>query len=404
MKKKDVASGPSLPPSVRVTAQPSASELAQAFSLFAETSAKLEGAYHELQGQVQQLTGQLAVANGELRQQFEAKEALSSRLTLLLAALPGGVVVLDSNGWVVEVNPAAIEILGDGLIGMTWHDVAESLQPGGSPGEFLLQRDGQLRRIVLQQSRLNDAGETVLLLNDTTQAYLLQQQLEHHKKLSAMGEMAASLAHQLRTPLSAALLYASHLGRDDLAAPERQRFAGRVLERLKHLERMIQDMLSFVRGHEGEREFVEVGDLMHELQQIVGPLFASTGITFDVSNNCSGRRLRMDRKAFLGALVNVLENAMQFCGTPGRVELQVTAAEQDNQVVFVVRDNGKGLAESIVDRLFEPFVTTRNEGTGLGLAIVRNVVHAHGGQVQAANSVEGGAVIQISLPAGELLL
>src|SRR5574340_1073020 len=101
-------------------------ELEQAFSLFTEASAQLTGAYQELQQQVERLTGDLAVANAELRRQLLAKEALSQRLSHLLAAMPAGVVVLDQRGVVIELNPAARQLLGDALAGRAWSDVVSA--------------------------------------------------------------------------------------------------------------------------------------------------------------------------------------------------------------------------------------------------------------------------------------
>ncbi|MDO9190219.1 MAG: PAS domain-containing protein, partial [Sulfurimicrobium sp.] len=100
--------------------QISPQELEQAFSLFNEASAQLTGAYHELQGQVERLTGELAVANGELRRQFLEKEALSQRLAMLLAALPAGVVVVDGAGRISESNAAARRLLGEDVDGQEW--------------------------------------------------------------------------------------------------------------------------------------------------------------------------------------------------------------------------------------------------------------------------------------------
>lgn len=388
-------------PSLQITGALTPDQLAEAFRLFAQSSARLEEAYLELQGRVQQLTDQLAVANGELRREYEAKEALSSRLALLLDVLPGGVLVLDAAERVLEMNPAAQSILGISHSGALWKDVSAGLGKTDTPHEYRLNRAGEERRIAVHVSKIESSGETVLLLNDVTDAEQLKQQLEHHKKLSAMGEMAASLAHQLRTPIATALLYSSHLGRPDLPDAERERFARRVQERLHHLERMVQDMLGFVRGRPGVRESISVGELVDELNHIVQPLMADKQIEYHVQAFTQETALYIDRKAFVGALVNVLENAMQFCGKPGKVELLVQSFA--DRVCWSVRDNGAGLADSVMSRLFEPFVTTRSEGTGLGLAIVRNVVTSHGGTVSAANVPEGGARVEVCLPLEKML-
>ena len=231
---------------------PTPQELEQAFSLFNEASAQLASAYQDLQEQVARLSSELAVANGELRRQFEEKEALSRRLTLLLDALPGGVVVLDASGQVVEVNPAACQLLGGESLGRAWSEIqAQQLIAASSPQEWQLRDpDGvPLQRWVsISASPLDPAGGRILLVSEITEARRLREQLERHKRLSAMGEMAAGLAHQLRTPLATALLYAGNLARAQLPDQDRQRFAEKAQARLRDLERMIQEMLTFVAG------------------------------------------------------------------------------------------------------------------------------------------------------------
>ena len=122
---------------------PSPQELEQAFSLFNEASAQLASAYQDLQDQVVRLTAELAVANGELRTQYEEKEALSRRLGLLLDALPGGVVVLDAAGRVLEGNPAALDLLGGDCVGRGWSQIeAQRLEGLREPRSPFLSPDG----------------------------------------------------------------------------------------------------------------------------------------------------------------------------------------------------------------------------------------------------------------------
>lgn len=360
--------------------------LQQAFALFNQVSEQLTQAYAELQVKVERLTQELAVANGELRRQYEEKEALSQRLAHLLAALPGGVVVVDGAGRVEEANPAALRLLGEPLVGEAWQDVqARTLAPTPAPGEWLLQ--GGARRISISISPRESVGGEILLLQDVTDAHALEEQLQRHKRLSAMGEMAAALAHQLRTPLAAALLYTSHLGDPHLPEQDRVRFADKALGRLRHLEALIQDMLVFVRGGRSPQEPVDVSALLADVRQVVEPQMAQHGVRFEVQDASGGASLLASREALSGALTNLLVNAMQACRPGGRVMLE--AARDDlGWVEFRVRDDGRGIPPAVQERLFEPFFTTRTEGTGLGLAIVREVVQIHGGEV-AVESEEG---------------
>lgn len=369
-------------------------ELEQAFSLFTEASAQLTGAYHDLQQQVERLTGELAVANSELRRQLEEKAALSQRLKLLLDALPAGVVVLDRDGQVVEANPAAQRLLGEVTVAERWDDLAgRLLKPSDTPQEWELATGGL---VSLVSSPFDASGGRIILLSDITEAHELQRQLERHQRLSSMGEMAASLAHQLRTPLATALLYTANLTKKSLADDDRVRFAEKSLARLKHLERLIQDMLLFVRGGSVAEEEVPVSSLLAELGQTIEPQLQQHGVAFTVKDKAGGAVLAGSHKALAGALLNLLENAMYACAAGGEIRLE--AQQAGDEVLLSVADSGRGMDAATQERLFQPFFTTRTEGTGLGLAIMRGVVETHGGRIEVESALGKGSKFSIWLP------
>ncbi len=376
-------------------------ELEQAFALFSEASAQLTDAYHDLQQQVERLTGELAVANGELRRQYLEKEALSRRLSLLLSALPAGVVVLDQAQTVVEVNPAAAAMLAQPLVGEPWPAVAARCLRETGPNEWELRaesRPGEVRLMNIGSSHLDVVGGQILLLSDITDAYRMQQELERHQRLTAMGEMAARLAHQLRTPLATAMLYTAHLAKPLLSEVDRQRFAEKSLARLRHLEQLIRDMLLFVRGRSGEQEVLDADSLLAELRQIIEPQMAARGLSFSVLDRSAGACVLGNRKDLIGAMLNVLENAMQACPEGGDGRVALSSEIDGDGLRLSVNDNGSGIADEVLDRLFEPFFTTRGEGTGLGLAIVRGVIEAHGGEVSVTSSLGRGSSFVVRLP------
>lgn len=380
-----------------LTAPSSPEELQQAFTLFNQVSEQLTGAYMELQKQVEQLTHELAVTNGELRRQLEEKANLSQRLSRLLEALPGGVVVVDASGNVAEANPAAFVLLGVPLAGMSWQGVrSRELRPTTAPNEWFV--GGGDRRVAISSSHMGEQGGEILLLQDVTEAYRMQDQLQRHKRLSSMGEMVAGLAHQLRTPLAAALLYTSHL-RGELSAQDRARFADKALARLHSLEHLIKDMLIFVRGGKGVQERIMVQTLMAEVQQVMDPQMIQHGLVFVVDDRSAGASVLGSREALSGALLNLLANAMQATGAGGRVVL--SGGVEGGRLEFQVSDTGKGIPQNLQDRLFEPFFTTRTEGTGLGLAIVREVAQMHGGEISLQSTEGRGSTFTLRMPVCE---
>jgi two-component system sensor histidine kinase FlrB len=213
-----------------------------------------------------------------------------------------------------------------------------------------------------------------------------------------MGEMAAQLAHQLRTPLAAALLYAGNLENPDLPAVTRISVAEKTVARLKHLERLIQDMLLFARGEVLGRESFAVSDLLGELAQTFEPLAQNCGISFAVADASDGAVVIGNRKALAGALTNLLENALQAVDVDGAARITLAADPGVEAVSIRVIDNGRGMDAMTAARLFEPFFTTRPEGTGLGLAIARGVARAHGGSIEVHSQPGTGAEFLLTLP------
>ncbi|HWV18546.1 MAG TPA: ATP-binding protein [Rhodocyclaceae bacterium] len=370
--------------------QAEARRLAEAFRIFNQASEELSTAYTALQSQVAELTAELAAANGALRQQYLEKVALTERLALLLDALPAGVILIGHDNVVVQTNPAADAILARPLQGAVWPECErECLTATEVPGEY---RAGS-RQVAMNVTALDSSGVRIVLLHDVSETHALKQQAERSQRLAAMGEMAAQLAHQLRTPLAAALLYTGNLELPSMADESRISIAGKAVGRLKHLERLIQDMLLFARGEVLGRESFAVQGLLEELRQIFEPLAQQRGIVLAIpateAVTAPGNALLQltgNRKAIAGALTNLLENA--FDAAASRVVLAVQA--DGSSIDFVVEDNGKGIPQETLDRMFEPFFTTRVEGSGLGLAIARGVARAHGGSIEVSSCLGEG--------------
>lgn len=224
----------------------------------------------------------------------------------------------------------------------------------------------------------------------------LRESLARQERLAALGEMAAHLAHRLRTPLATALLYASQLRQPGLPAAERSRFADKTVERLHDLERLIADMLQFVRGASPAYEQVAASDILQKVFHTIEPQALARGLALDLRDDSDGCSLEADRQGLCGALLGLLDNAMQASTAGARIGLG--ASLQGAHLAFHVSDTGTGIAHEAQARLFEPFFTTRSQGTGLGLALVRAVTEAHGGKVQVHSTPGAGSEFVLSVP------
>lgn len=240
---------------------------------------------------------------------------------------------------------------------------------------------------------------TAELAAANAEADRLREAAERNKRLAAMGEMAAQLAHQLRTPLAAALLYAGNLENPELPEASRLSIAQKTVGRLKHLERLIQDTLLFARGEVLGRETFPVEELLTELAHTFEPLARSRGVEFHIDTAVADAALLTgNRKALTGALTNLLENALQAVDAVDAGRVTLAARHGGEHLALSVSDNGGGMSPDVVARLFEPFFTTRSDGTGLGLAIARGVARAHGGGIDVRSEPGVGTEFIITLP------
>ncbi len=370
--------------------------LEQAFEAFNEQSAQLQDAYAELQEQVGVLTRELAAARSERIRQLAEKERLASRLERLLEALPGGVVVLDGEGRIIEFNPAALQMLGEPLNGREWRDVMQRARATNAEGELKLECG---RRISLARRRLVAEPGQIILLTDVTETRHLQSLLERNQRLSEMGEMAARLAHQIRTPLSSAMLYSSHLQRNVLSNSQRQRYAGKISARIQQLERMVDDMLVFARGGRSATEAFSVDELLYEVAQVLEAQLG-TNDQIVIEPDFDTAPINGNREALLGALCNLGSNALQAGDGHAVVSLAAKSLE-NGDVEMIVEDNGPGMSKETQARVFEPFFTTRPAGTGLGLAVVQSTARAHGGDVNVSSRLGEGTRFTLRIATSE---
>ncbi|CAI8815095.1 MULTISPECIES: ATP-binding protein [Pseudomonas] len=367
--------------------------LEQAFALFDQVSTQLSESYNLLEARVTELKGELAVVSAQRMAELAEKERLANRLQNLLDLLPGGVIVIDGLGRVREANPAACDLLGEPLVGELWRQViARSFAPREDDGHEVSLRDG--RRLSIATRSLDAEPGQLVLLNDLTETRRLQDQLSRHERLSSLGRMVASLAHQIRTPLSAAMLYASHLAEQSLPVETQQRFAGSLKERLHELEHQVRDMLVFARGELPLTDRLTPKALFQALQQAAQTHVQGHAVRWQCDSHLG--ELLCNRDTLVGALLNLVENAVQASGEPARLKVHLYRREQ--VLHLCISDAGGGIDSALLARLGEPFLTTKATGTGLGLAVVKAVVRAHQGSLQLRSRPGRGTCARISLP------
>lgn len=361
-------------------------ELQAAFLAFGSTSEQLSGAFDSLRSQVAKL-------RSELKDATAGKEHLAARLSALIKGLPGGVLVLDAEGIIQESNPLALELLGNPLQGLRFSQVLTraAVNPRATPEQIEL-RSGKFVNV---SWRMLDGGGEVLLVTDVTESHMMQVLLARQQRLLTLGELAAGLAHQIRTPLAAALLYASQMTLGERSPEDLKRCAAKTVDSLKQLDKLVTDMLAFAHGGTA-RELVSVSALLEQVAQWLRPALRE-GVRLTIRTQAPQLKVRAAAPSLVSAVLNLATNALQAAEGPLNLELLARRSPQ-GRAQILVSDNGPGVPMKIRERIFEPFFTTRARGNGIGLSIVKSVVEAHGGSIQLADCAAGATFI-IELPA-----
>jgi len=234
-----------------------------------------------------------------------------------------------------------------------------------------------------------------VLLSDITHQQELYQQLEQKKKLAEMGEFSASLAHQIRTPLSSAILYASQLNTDALTPQAQQKFSSKVLNRLRQLNTLVNDMLNYSRVGTFTKTHVDLSVFVGHLKG----LYHGKRIEFIVPSmdGALTTQLYISNDALVGAVSNLLDNSLDATGFDVTVTCEIRTAGVSD-LIITVKDNGIGMTMEQKKRIFEPFYTSKASGTGLGLAVVNEVINAHAGEIQCVSKIGVGTTMELTLP------
>jgi len=223
----------------------------------------------------------------------------------------------------------------------------------------------------------------------------LERELAERERLAALGRMAATVAHEIKNPLSAIKSIAQVMREDESLRNEYERDLGLIVGETDRLSQSVTQLLSFARKESPAGQPLSVDELVRSVVDLFRASAREQGIVLDLQVKVEAELAGRSVSALRDALSNLLLNALQATPAGGRVEL--TAAQSDGELVISVQDSGSGVPADLRERIWEPFFTTRQRGTGLGLAIVRKRVQEVGGTATLVSGNGGGALFQLRL-------
>jgi two-component system sensor histidine kinase PilS (NtrC family) len=355
------------------------------------------------------LSRQLSQAGGELYAREEDLRRLDKLQAQILEHMPSGLLTCEKQGRVTFINRAGVGILGLSSEREWLGTPVEGHLPDlrevadGRRHELEFESQAGPRVLGLTATSLDEPGSLLVVFQDLTDLRRAQRELERVDRLAALGKFSAQLAHEIRNPLAAMRGSAQMLLADEAASPSAARLSKILVREADRLGHLVDDFLRFARPTEPKRMSTGlkalVQDTLEMLQQ--DPLSRMGRLTLDLEDVWA----LADPDQLRQALLNLLRNAFEAAGTEGSV--RVTLRGQGTpQAELRVWDSAGSIPAGDLQRVFEPFFTTRSSGTGLGLSTTLAIVRAHGGSLDVRSSPETGTEFTVTLPgvAGEAVL
>jgi PAS domain S-box-containing protein len=341
-------------------------------------------------------------------------ERLSEEVT---RNMPAGLLVVNATGIISSANPAAEQALGIRGLGFRRYSealgeaseltrlVAECLAEGKIFRREQVEHSapsGESRVLGVTISPIRKGDEKIsgalCLLSDLTELAALQQQMQLKENLAALGELSAGIAHEFKNALATISGYAQMIRAEELGE-EASDHADRILEQTRNITHVVTEFLKYARPLDIANEPVLLEAVVDRVVSDVTEAKPDVRVRSEgVFGSVPG-----DEGLLRQALLNLVRNAAEACADSaggGQVLLkgELVRAEAGGLQRIVILDNGPGIEESSLGKLFRPFYTTKADGTGLGLAVVQKIIIQHGGQVEARNRPEGGAAFMVTLP------
>ncbi|HKJ00654.1 MAG TPA: ATP-binding protein [bacterium] len=410
--------------------------LEQGFAAFTQAAEKLQESYKDLQGQVADLNLELSEKNQELERNLEEREKVKTYLSNIFESLPVGVFVTDLQGAITSINRAGLEMIGataEAIVGLGVNEVLEAEifavdgtgpEPDGAAYDLdepltYHRPDGETLHLQISLTQMTGEGRPlgyILNAQDVTLLKQLEEQAERRNRFTAMGEMAATIAHEIRNPLGSIELFAS-LVKKGLADEEKLALMNHISSGIANMNHIISNVLEYTKPRPVNLRTLDLHRLLHEMGEFSRYMAEQNGVELVYDLGEQPARVRGDEDLLKQVFHNLLLNAVQAMPEGGCVtfasrrrtvtngkelarfgDVPVHEGAALDVVEVGVRDTGPGIPKEVQRKIFDPFFTTKARGTGLGLAIVHNIIESHHATVDVVSGEGKGTEFIFMFP------
>ncbi|MCX6343681.1 MAG: GAF domain-containing protein [Armatimonadetes bacterium] len=367
----------------------------------------------------------IASQGAAIYKELEALSALTSYTDNILSSIAAGVATLDSNGIVLTWNTAAEKIVGIGvsqIVGLPYERVLELMRLSDSDKENLMHavkhvfntgdthhsyklsfhprnRDEVFMNLSISQL-LNSTGDQlglVVIFEDITREIQMEDEFRRMGELAAVGQLAASIAHELRNPLSSIKGAAQFLSKEFSHEASIVEFLGIIIEEVNGLNKLTTEFLDFARPMQLELKPTSVNTVVEKTLQLMSVHITDNNIAVKETFHPDVPSIQADEAQLDQVLKNIIINALQAMPHGGALAIE-TGPTPAGGAYISISDTGIGIPPEKTERIFQPFFTTKTKGTGLGLSVVHKIVENHGGRIELTSEVDKGSTFKIILP------
>ena len=367
----------------------------------------------------------IASQGAAIYKELEALTALTSYTDNILSSIAAGVVTLDSDGIVLTWNAAAeriVRLRANRVEGLHYEQVLDRLKIAETGKETLraaissVSETGityQSYKLVFQPEKrdeayinlsisqlLNSAGDQlglVLIFEDVTREIKMENEFRRMGELAAVGQLAASIAHELRNPLSSIKGAAQFLQKEYEDHSAIVEFLGIIIDEVNGLNKLTTEFLDFARPMQLELKRMSVNAVVDKTLQLMSVHITDNNVVVRENLDESVPEIQADESQLEQVLRNILINALQAMPAGGVLTVETGRAPVGGAYMSV-SDTGTGIPRENLDRIFLPFVTTKTKGTGLGLSVVQKIVENHGGRIEVSSELGSGSIFTVFLP------
>ncbi len=363
--------------------------LKEAFNKFVKASDELKSSYISLKERAIKLENELKIVNNKLKISLEEKEYLYSYLKNIIESINVAIIIVDNSNKISLYNKSAKQlfpkikkgIAEKCLLKTKFSDIFKTSIENNKEFEKEVKTDDS-EYYLFSFGKLKNKKQRIgkfFMIKDISFIKKLEAEVGRNTRLKAMGEMAAELSHEIRNPLGSIELYASMLEEDLKKMNYDTNYLSFIREEIKKLNSLVSNILLFTRELKPNKRMVNLEIFFNNIKNFIKPMIETEGINFRL--NINEKQAFLDSDLFERVFLNLILNSINALSEVKNPKIEISSLKEENGCVFIVEDNGTGIKKELIDKIFNPFFTTKAKGSGLGLSVIYRIVQAHGGDI-----------------------